>query len=158
MGGSKGPRKPAKCRTIQKCFESGKRCTQKSPPPSQAPSSAASCAGSDDGISREQRSGFLTYLRSAMSSKDNERSSQAGAILDEYRTLDATGKKAMIAAFFKQGGKRSGLKSVYDQRLSVSSSSTDKTWQGYLTPKGIMKLYEVTMGTFTLCPPNAPMS
>ena len=97
----------------------------------------------DEEISRTQRSGFLSYIKAAMKSKCDQTSSQAETINRYYAGLGGEEKKAMISEFFRNGGKRSGLSSVFEQTLNISSKAKSGSWSGYCTFGQLMKLHEV---------------
>ena len=130
---SKAKAKASARASLEKSFQSGKRVCQKSPPKV------------DDGdITKSQRSGFLMYLKSATQSKtDDEKVSVAQILLDEYKTLDAEKKKAMVLQFYRGGAKKQGMEVIYQQLMTHRSSASSATWEGYCTAKMVMKFHEV---------------
>ena len=94
-------------------------------------------------VSRAERSGFLSYLRSCSHSQDESKVSHAAQILEEYRGLDPKAKSLMVSMFFRQGGKKAGLEMLFDQKFKHSESATELGWAGYISTKGLMKLFEV---------------
>ena len=109
-----------------------------------SPKSSQSSAGASNGTpTRQENSLFLTYLKCAMKSKDATTMSQAQQLNKHYSTLSVTEKKGIISSFFKEGGKRAGLQSVFGQYVQCESHATDGTWSGYCNVKMLLKFKEV---------------
>ena len=98
--------------------------------------------------SRGQTSTFITYLRSAMRSKTPNVVDQARHLHEHYQSCSIEDKRALIMEFFKQGGKRAGLATVFGQQISSTQLSNDLEWRGYCLPDKVMELYGVTSLAF----------
>ena len=96
-------------------------------------------------VTRQQQSGFVTYLRVTANGKDATASSQAADLMDQYRSLTSTEKRAMISTFFLKGGKKSGMAALVKQTLSVREKAAKLGWMGYATPSKIMELHTVIL-------------
>ena len=100
-------------------------------------------ASAEDVVTRAARSGFLSYLRSCSTSHDESKVSQAAQILEEHKSLDPKAKSLLVSSFFKQGGKKAGLQMLFEQKVKHMQSATELGWAGYISTKGLMKLFEV---------------
>ena len=140
MGKSKA-RTPKKEGPLTKIFEKKKASPKKG---SSSPSSSAS----QKTPSRGQTSNFITYLRSAMRSKTPSIVDQASHLHEHYQRCSVEDKRALILEFFKQGGKRTGLATVFGQHISSTQLSNDLEWRGYCLPDKVMELYGVTSLAF----------
>ena len=94
-------------------------------------------------VTRAQNSTFLSYIRSALKSHNDETKSEAEMVHAHYLTLTADQKRGVIAAFFKAGGKKPGLSSVYQQTLTVKNKQQDGTWAGYCTADMLFSFHGV---------------
>ena len=97
--------------------------------------------------SRAEHSLFLTYLKSAMKGKDARVASQATSLNNYYNKLTAPEKKGIIVAFFKQGGKRQGLSSVFSQFVECENLARDGKWSGYANFRKVLNLKDVPIVT-----------
>ena len=104
---------------------------------SMAPSSASSQP------TRPQHSLFLTYLKGCMKSPDDSTASQASQLSKHYNALGADEKKRLIAEFFRAGGKRAGLSSVFGQHVRCEQDHNEREWTGYATVDKMMELCSV---------------
>ena len=118
---------------------SARRVSQKSPPAK----AAKPCITGPEDLSKKETSGFLMYLRSASQQKDPSIQSAAKAVLDSYRQMGSDEKKVAITNFFKSGGRRAGLNSLFQQIVTHSQNDSVGEWKGYITPTKLMKLWEV---------------
>ena len=126
-------------KTLPTAFaNAGRRVNQKSP---MKPECRA-VVGPED-VGKKQTSGFLTYLKSATQQQDPAVQSAAKAVLESYRQMGSEEKKVAITSFFRAGGKRSGLNSLFQSVVTHTNSETVGEWKGYLTPTKLMKLWEV---------------
>ena len=98
---------------------------------------------SPDQVCKGHQSNFLSYVTSASKAKDENVQKKALAVLAEYRKMDQTQKRGMVSAFFKTGGKRSGLSQVYSQSISHEASAAGGEWRGYITFGKMMSLKAV---------------
>ena len=117
---------------IQKHFTSSKRISGKSSPSKQAIGDVDDAAAAA-AVSKAQQSGFHSYLRVAASAKDGDVAMQAAAILDRYRSMDQSGKRAMVSNFYRCGGKRPGLQNIYSQSVTHKALADKGSWEGYVT-------------------------
>ena len=62
---------------------------------------------------------FLTYLKSAMKGKNETSQAQATALHTYYARLTIQGEKGVISEFFRQGGKKQGLQSIFHSMWTV---------------------------------------
>ena len=81
--------KKSKDSPLRKSFDKHSKKKQTS----SAPSSAAA-------VSREDTSGFLSYLSSAMKVQDKNQAQQALQLHEHYRELDPQQKKQIVHQFF----------------------------------------------------------
>ena len=105
-----------------------------------AASSPASSRASEP--TRSQNSLFLTYLKSAMKSKDENHADSAVLLHEHYCKLSLVEKKKLIMDFFRHGGRKNGLSNCVSQHLQINLNIDDKEWSGYCTAKKLMKLHE----------------
>ena len=92
---------------------------------------------------RQQHSGFLTYLKVAVNSKSAEASNQAEAVHRHYMGLTPSQKHQVILEFYKAGGKRPGLGICYQQILKVVQTMCEGQWEGYCTFGKLCELHKV---------------
>ena len=52
-------------------------------------------------------------------------------------------KKQMIATFYRSGGKKAGLTSIFKQHVSIIQLAAESEWSGYVTPAALLKLHTV---------------
>ena len=130
---SKGIKSPKKKEgPLEKSFKT--RITQKTP----------AAAPKDGQVAQKmQTAGFLSYLHSSIKSSTGSLSNMACEIQKRYREMDAAGKRQMIVEFYRNGGKKSGLTSTYNQAVSTTQNSSDKGWAGYVTVGKMLELHGV---------------
>ena len=97
-------------------------------------------------IVRTHQSNFISYLTSATKAKDAEIQSQAMMMLSDYKNMEAEAKKVLISNFYKSGGRKAGLASIYKQSLVHDSEADAKSWEGYVTPGKLLQLLGVGQG------------
>ena len=73
-------------------------------------------------------------MKSAMSGQNMDTRHAAEAVLAGYRQLSPGDKRTMVSNFFKAGGMKAGLNSLYSQTVSHLSSAKEGQWRGYLRP------------------------
>ena len=94
-------------------------------------------------VTKGMQSSFITYVKFCCSSKDNTASEEAVKVLNMYQKLNPTEKKQLIQNFYASGGKRAGLKSIYQQTLSLEDLLHGGSWSGYCTPAKLFELHGV---------------
>ena len=92
---------------------------------------------------RQQHSGFLTYLKVVVNSKSPEAASQAEAVQRHYFSLSPAEKHQVILAFFRAGGKKPGLVTCFQQVVRVSSKTSESHWEGYATFGKLCEIHQV---------------
>ena len=151
-------KKPNSPRPLQESFEKAKKPAARPSPkkrkaPGSSPSSIASAstaaaapaAAATQQIepSRKEQTGFLTYVRMAMSAKSAETSHQASLVNSHYNGLGAKEKRALIVEFHKGGAKKAGLACIFSQVLKVQEAAKSSSWEGYITFDGLCDLHKV---------------
>ena len=89
--------------------------------------------------------GFLMYIRLALKGQNEQACEQARAVQDAYATMSSSEKNLWLMDFFRAGGKRSGLSSIYQQCMVVKNKCEDLEWEGYLTVGTLMTLWGVCL-------------
>ena len=125
---------------LRRSFEKKKPATPKKKQTT-APSSSALAAPT-----RQQTSGFLSYLHSTKKSTCQSTAEEALKLHQHYHSLEPHEKKALIQQFYVAGGKRQGLSSCFSQKLSNSARAADRAWRGYVTPEKLIELFGVLQG------------
>ena len=95
---------------------------------------------------RSQRSVFLTYVKAALKGKCEETVGQAELVHNHYGSLDGESKKALIMEFFRNGGRKTGLHSVFKQSLEVQQRHHSGSWAGLCTFGKLLSLHDVSWG------------
>ena len=108
--------------------------------------SFAAAQGAQPAVKKGDQSLFLTYCKSTVASKDPIAANQALKVLEDYKSMTGEAKKAMITNFFKSGGRKQGLSSLFKQVVSTEAAAWDKGWAGWATPSTIMSWSGVTRG------------
>ena len=96
-----------------------------------------------NGPTRQENSLFLTYLKSAMKGNNETSQAQATALHTYYARLSIQEKKGVISEFFRQGGKKQGLQSIFSQYVECENLAEDGKWSGYANWRKVLKLKEV---------------
>ena len=95
-------------------------------------------------VQKGDQSLFVTYLKNTQAStKDPLAANQAARLLEQYREMTNEAKKAMVTGFFKSGGRKAGLSSLFKQSISSQASANEKGWAGWATPSTIMSFSTV---------------
>ena len=108
---------------------------------------AAAAAAEAAPVQKGDQSLFLTYCKSTAASKDATAAGQALRILEDYKQMTSEQKRKTVTNFFKAGGRKAGLKSLFKQVLSTESSAKDIGWRGWATPSMIMSWSGVSLGS-----------
>ena len=132
----------------QKPTEKSKHKNKKDPGLRKYMSSQSAADGtssnSKPAMEKEDHSLFVTYLKCTSASKqDLVATNQAAKLLEKYRDMISEERKNTVSNFFRAGGRKSGLASLYSQKISSKSTANEKGWAGYTTPATIMKFHEV---------------
>ena len=120
-----------------------KKVKKGSPRKNLASTSAASAAAAPAAPTRLQQSGFLTYIKVCLKSRDQETCQQAELINQHYGTLSQEEKRSLICEFYRAGAKKAGLTSTFRQTLKVKSKAQEGDWQGYISFGGLLQLHQV---------------
>ena len=94
-------------------------------------------------VQRSHQSLFVTYCKNTTMAKDQIAASQAQRILNDYKQMTPEQKKLVVVNFFKGGGRKSGLSSVFRQVAKTESDANEKMWQGYCTPDMVLDFFKV---------------
>ena len=94
-------------------------------------------------IGKGEQSCFLSYLRCAAKGKCEQSRMEAENVLQDYKKATVHDKRCLIANFFRSGGRRAGLQSVYQQSVRSQEKASESDWTGYCTAGKILKMHEV---------------
>ena len=97
-------------------------------------------------VNSKQQSLFLTYVKGAVSAKDQEHANSAAKILEDYKQSTNEQKKGMVINFFKNGARKQGLAAVYRKVIATSQKVGERGWRGWATPAMIMDFHKVGVG------------
>ena len=153
MGRSSGSKAGKSKESSPKSAKSSRtRATKKAAPQEQGSLKQCWGANSSDSnadaasITKQQQSGFITYLKNTTKGKDAQASSQASELMSHYRSLSSDEKRTLVQSFFLKGGKKAGMAALVKQKLSVKDKASSLGWKGYATPFKIMELHTVSLG------------